>query len=94
MSSLAQEDLPTISSSRHLACEWQFAKCALKGDVKTLTYKYIFVVLLYIRGFITLILYIEGGIRTTVVEQKSAFAQVADWICTNAEYLDLAWKMT
>ena len=51
-------------------------------------------VLLHIRGFITLILYIEGGIRTTVVEQKSAFAQVADWICTNAEYLDLAWKMT
>ena len=53
MSSLAPEDLPTISSSRRLACEWKFAKRALKGGAKTLTYKYIFVVLFYIRGFVT-----------------------------------------
>ena len=53
MNSLAQENLPTISSSRRLACEWKFAKRALKGGAKTLTYKYIFVVLLYIRGFVT-----------------------------------------
>ena len=50
-------------------------------------------VLSHIRGFITLILYIEGGIRTTVVKKKSAFAQVADWIWSNSECLDLERKM-